>query len=56
LHITIFDGLGIRLPIKRIIVGPAAHQASNAALARDLVGSELVTLSQIPPAALLNTG
>jgi hypothetical protein len=56
LHITIFDGLGIKLPIKRVIVGPSAHQASNAALARDLVGSDRVTLSQIPPAALLNTG
>ena len=55
LHITIFDGLGIKLPIKRVIVGPSGHQASNTALARDLVGSERVTLSQIPPPALLDT-
>ena len=49
LHITIFDGLGIKLPIKRVIVGPSAHQAPNAALARGLVGSDRVMLSQIPP-------
>lgn len=51
LHITIFDGLGIKLPIKRVIVGPSAHQATNATLARDLVGSDRVTLSKIPPPA-----
>jgi hypothetical protein len=56
LHITIFDGLGIKLPIKRVIVGPSAYQASNAALARDLVGSDRVMLSQIPPPASLNIG
>jgi len=56
LHITIFDGLGIELPVKRVIVGPSAHQASNAALARDLVGADQVTLSQLPPPELLNTG
>ncbi len=47
LHITIFDGLGIKLPIKRVIVGPSPQQTANATLARDLVGSERVTLSQI---------
>jgi hypothetical protein len=56
LRITIFDGLGIKLPIKRVIVGPSAHQASNAALARNLIGADRVALSQLPPPALLNTG
>jgi hypothetical protein len=51
LHITIFDGLGIKLPIKRVIVGPSMHQASNAALARDLSNPTRVTLSKIPPPA-----
>jgi hypothetical protein len=46
---------GIKLPIKRAIVGPSAHQASNAAMARDRVGTNRVPLSQSPP-ALLNTG
>jgi hypothetical protein len=55
-HLTIFDDLGIELPIKRVIVGPSAHQASNAALARDLVDADRVTLSQLPLPALRNTG
>jgi hypothetical protein len=50
LHITIFDGLTAALPIKRIIVGPSVDQASVAMLARDLVGSDQVVLSRIPPA------
>jgi len=53
LHITIFDGLAMTLPINRVIVGPSAHQASNATLARDLVGSDRVALSQISPASTL---
>jgi hypothetical protein len=50
LHVTIFDGLAVELPIKRVIVGPSVHQAFNAIVARDLVGSDRVVLSQIPPA------
>jgi hypothetical protein len=53
LHITIFDGLALKLPIKRVIVGPSARQASNATLARDLVGSDRVVLSQISPQSTL---
>jgi len=53
-HITIFEGLGIKLPIKRVIVGPSAHQTANAELARELVGADRVVLSKLP--LELNTG
>ncbi len=56
LHITIFDKLGVRLPIKRVIVGPSKFQASKAMLARDMVGSDRVTLSQIAVPGLLDAG
>jgi hypothetical protein len=49
LHISIFGGLALKLPIKRVIVGPSLRQSSNATLARELVGSDRVVLSQIPP-------
>jgi hypothetical protein len=48
LHVTLFDGLAVTLPIKRVIVGPSLRQSSNATLAWGLVGSERVVLSQIP--------
>jgi hypothetical protein len=53
LHITIFDRLAVELPIKRVIVGPSEHQATKAALARNLLGFDRVVLSQIPTAATL---
>lgn len=51
-HVTMFRDAGIKLPIKRVIVGPSEHQAANAALARKFVGDDRVTLSQIPAAAV----
>jgi hypothetical protein len=51
-HVTMFRDAGIKLPIKRVIVGPSEHQESNVALARNLVGADRVTLSQIPPTAV----
>jgi hypothetical protein len=36
-HITLFAGAGIKLPIKRVIVGPSERQAENAEFARSIV-------------------
>jgi hypothetical protein len=46
-HITIFRDAGVTLPIKRVIVGPSAHQAENAELARNLIGADRVVLSRL---------
>jgi hypothetical protein len=46
-HVTMFRDAGVKLPVKRVIVGPSAHQESNAALARDLVGADRVVLSSL---------
>jgi hypothetical protein len=45
-YVALFDGLGLRLPIKRIIVGPGVRQDKRAALARSLLGDVPITLSQ----------
>ena len=45
--ITIFEHAGIKLPINRVIIGPSAHQAGNAVLARKLVGARRVVLSRL---------
>ena len=44
-YIVLFDGLGGRLPIKRIIVGPGEYQQERAERARLLVGDIPVSLS-----------
>lgn len=41
-HITLFRNAGIKLPIKRVIVGPSAHQAENAEFARSIVDCDVV--------------
>ena len=46
-YIAIFDGVGVTLPIKRVIVGPSGHQAEHADLARSLVGADRVVLSAL---------
>jgi hypothetical protein len=51
-HVTMFRDAGIKLPIKRVIVGPSEHQAANVALARKFIGDDRVMLSQIPAAAV----
>lgn len=46
-YIAIFEGVGITLPIKRVIVGPSVNQAANAELARGLVGADRVVLARL---------
>jgi hypothetical protein len=48
-HVTMFRDASIKLPIKRVIVGPSEHQAGNAETARRLLkDSAPVVLSEIP--------
>jgi hypothetical protein len=44
-YIALFDGLGLPLPIKRVIVGPGARQAERAERVRSLLGRVIVTTS-----------
>jgi hypothetical protein len=41
MHITLFEGVDVKLPIKRVIVGPPEHQAENAEFARSIVDCEV---------------
>lgn len=50
-HITLFEGVDVNLPIKRVIVGPSEHQDENAEFARSIVDCE-VTLSRSCETAL----
>jgi hypothetical protein len=45
-YISIFEVLGSKLPIKRVIVGPSRRQEENAAFARSLVGDVPVSCSR----------
>jgi hypothetical protein len=48
-RIVLFDTLGERLPIKRVIVGPCADQQSNAEKIRALLGAEVaIRCSETP--------
>jgi hypothetical protein len=38
-YVPLFEGLNVKLPIKRVIVGPSRNQARNCGLARELLGS-----------------
>lgn len=48
-YVALFDSLGLRLPVKRVIVGPGARQEERAERARSLLGDVPVTMSLCPP-------
>jgi hypothetical protein len=45
-YIALFDGLGLRLPLKRIIIGPGARQEERAARVRSMLGEVPITISR----------
>jgi hypothetical protein len=45
-HIALFDGLGSRLPVKRVVVGPGVGQADRAERVRSSLGDVMITLSR----------
>lgn len=47
-YVAMFDGLGLRLPIKRVIVGPGGKQEEREKWARSLLGGVPVTMSRCP--------
>lgn len=47
-YVSIFETLGLKLPIKRVIVGPGGRQEANATFARSLVGDVPVSCSLCP--------
>jgi hypothetical protein len=48
-YVALFDSLGQRLPIKRIIVGPSRDQDANYARALELVGATIPVLRSATP-------
>lgn len=47
-YVALFSGLGLRLPIKRVIVGPGGRQEERAERARSILGGVPVTISRCP--------
>ncbi len=45
-YFPIFEDVSLKLPVKRVIVGPSRRQEENAAFARSLVGDVPVSCSQ----------
>jgi hypothetical protein len=45
-YIALFDGLGLQLPVKRVIVSPSARQEERAERARSILGDVPVTTSR----------
>lgn len=41
-HITLFDGINVKLPIKRVIVGPSDQQARNAIFASSITDCDVI--------------
>jgi hypothetical protein len=48
-YVVLFDSLGDRLPIKRIIVGPSRNQDSNYDQAREVVGENIRVVRSVTP-------
>jgi hypothetical protein len=44
-YISLFDGLGLQLPVKRVIVGPGARQEERTERVRSMLGDIPVTMS-----------
>jgi hypothetical protein len=47
-YIALFEDLGMRLPIKRVIIGPGARQEERAERVQSMLGDVPVTLSCSP--------
>lgn len=47
-YVALFEGLGLRLPIKRVIIGPGTRQEERAERARSVLGDVPVTISLCP--------
>jgi hypothetical protein len=47
-YVALFDGLGLRLPLKRFIVGPGVRQQERAERAQSLIRDVPITMSQCP--------
>ena len=47
-YVALFDGSGLRLPIKRVIIGPGDKQNQRADRVRSLLGDVPITISRCP--------
>jgi hypothetical protein len=48
-YISLFDGLDVQLPIKRVIVGPSRHQQKNVARVRELLRNDVDVSASVTP-------
>jgi hypothetical protein len=47
-YIALFDGMGLRLPVKRVIVGPGDRQDERTERVRSMLSDVPVTISRCP--------